>query len=93
MVPFPFRHLRLSIIVNFGVHIFQPTSDCHLEDIRGEVFEAGFGGTYRLGIDVPIDLPDFRGNLIEESGIFHGATKLGLEDFGEGSDREIKIDP
>jgi len=26
MVPFPFRHLRLSIIVNFGVHIFQPTS-------------------------------------------------------------------
>ena len=67
--------------------------DCHLEDIRGEVFEAGFGGTYRLVIDVPIDLPDFRGNLIEESGIFHGATKLGLKDFGEGSDREIKIDP
>jgi hypothetical protein len=30
--------------------------------------EAGFGRAYRLGVDVPIDLPDFRGDLIQEAG-------------------------
>lgn len=67
--------------------------DSHLEDVRGEVIEAGFGGTYRLRVDIPIDLPDLGRDLIEETGFFHGFFELGLKDFGEGSDREIKIDP
>jgi hypothetical protein len=46
-----------------------------------------------LGVDVPVDLPDFLGNLIEETGFFHSIAKLGFEDDGESSDGEIEIDP
>jgi len=67
--------------------------DRHLEDIRGEVMEASFGRAYRLGVDIPIDLPDFRGDLIQEAGVSHDLPELGLEDFGERFDGEIKIDP
>lgn len=58
--------------------------DSHLEDIRGEVFEACFRGTHGLGVDVPVKLPNFRRDLIEEAGFFHDIAELGLEDFGEG---------
>ena len=57
--------------------------DSHLEDVRGEVFQACLTGTDGLGVDVPVKVPDFRGDLIEETGFFHGLTKLGLKDFGE----------
>ena len=48
------------------------------EDVGGKVFEACFAGTDGLGIDVPVDLPDFRGDLIEETGLlsFHRGTWL-----------------
>ncbi len=46
-----------------------------------------------MGIDVPVDLPDFRGDLIEETGLFHFIAELGFEDDGESSDGEIEIDP
>ena len=46
-----------------------------------------------MRVDVPVDLPDFRGDLIQETGFFHGLSELGLIDFGEGPDGEIKIDP
>jgi len=66
--------------------------DGYSEDIGGKVFEGCFAGTYGLGIDIPIGLPEFRGDLIEEAGLFHGIAELGFEDFGESSDREIEID-
>ena len=67
--------------------------DGDFEDVRGEVFEACFTGTDGLGVDVPVGLPDFMGDLIEETGFFHFIAKLGFEDLGESSDGEIEIDP
>ncbi len=63
------------------------------EDVGGKVFEGCFAGTDGWGIDVPVDLPDFRGDLIEESGWFHFLAELGFEDLGKGSDGEVEIDP
>jgi len=63
------------------------------EDVGGEVFEACFTGTDGLGVDVPFNLLDLRGDLIEEAGFFHSIAKLGFEDDGESSDGEIEIDP
>jgi hypothetical protein len=67
--------------------------DGYPEDVGGEVFEACFAGTHGLGVDVPVELPDFRGDLIEETGLFHFIAKLRFEDDGESSDGEIEIDP
>ena len=74
---------------------FQDTriGDGYSEDVRGEVFQACFTGTDGLGVDVPVDLPDLRGYLIEETGFFHFISELGFEDDGEGSDGEIEVDP
>jgi hypothetical protein len=63
------------------------------EDIGGEVFEGCFARAYGLRVDVPIDLPDLRGDLIEETGFFHLISELGFEDDGERCDGEIEIDP
>ena len=52
------------------------------EDVGGKVFEACFTGAYGLGIDVPLTLPDLRGDLIEEWGFSHCISELGLKDFG-----------
>ena len=46
-----------------------------------------------MGIDVPVDLPDLGGDLIEETGVFHFIAELGFEDDGESLDGEIEIDP
>jgi len=46
-----------------------------------------------LGVDVPVDLPDFLGNLIEEADLAHFIAELGFEDDGESSDGEIEVDP
>jgi hypothetical protein len=63
------------------------------EDIGGEVFEGCFAGADGLGVDVPVDLPDFRGDLIKKTGFFHFISELGFEDDGERLDGEIEIDP
>ena len=34
--------------------------DGHSEDVGGKVFEACFAGTDGLGVNIPVDLPDFR---------------------------------
>ena len=65
--------------------------DGDFEDVGGEVFEACFRGRDGLGVDVPIDLPDLSGDLIEEAGFYHFIAELGLEDFGERFDGEIEI--
>ena len=67
--------------------------DGYFEDVGGEVFEACFAGTYGLGVDVPVDLPDLRGDFIEETGFFHFISELGFEDDGESLDGEIEVDP
>lgn len=66
--------------------------DGDFEDVRGKVFKAGFRGRHGLGVDVPVDVPDFSGDLIEEAGFYHLIAELGLEDFGERFDGEIEID-
>lgn len=66
--------------------------DRDFEEVGGEVFEAGFRGRDGLGVDVPVDLPGFRGDLIEESCLFHFIAELGSKDFGEGWNREIEVD-
>ena len=45
--------------------------DGDFEDVRGKVFEAGLSGRDSLGVNVPVDEPDFRGDLIEEAGFYH----------------------
>ena len=93
--PYPVA-MGLCVPEEDGV-VFHPDDaiigDRHLEDIRGEVFDTCFRRTDGLRVDVPVKLPDFRRDLIEEAGFFHGITKLGLKEFGEKSGREIKIDP
>lgn len=66
--------------------------DGDFEDVRGEVFEACFAGTDGLGVDVPVDLPDFRGDFLEEASFFHGVAELGFEDHGESFYGEIEVD-
>jgi hypothetical protein len=67
--------------------------DCDSEDVRGEVLKDCFTGAYGLGIDVPIDLPDLRGDLIEEASFFHFVSELSFEDDGESFNGEIEVDP
>jgi len=67
--------------------------DGHSEDVRGKVIEGCFAGTDGLGIDVPVDRPDFRRDLIEETGLVHFIAELGFEDLGKSSDGEIEVDP
>jgi hypothetical protein len=66
--------------------------DGDLEDIGGEIFESGFTGGHRLGVDIPICLPDLGRDLIEEFALFHQIAELGAEDFGEGFDGEKEIE-
>jgi len=66
--------------------------DGNSEDVRSEVFEAGFTGTDGLGVDVPIELPDLGRDLIEEAGFFHFISGLGFKDNGESSDGKVEID-
>jgi hypothetical protein len=63
------------------------------EDVGGEVFEGCFAGAYGLGVNVPVDLPEFRGDLIKETGLFHFILELGFEDDRERSDGEVEVNP
>ena len=67
--------------------------DGYFEDVRGKVFEACFAGADGLGVDVPVNLPDLRRDLIEETGFFYFITELGFKNYGESSDGEIEVDP
>lgn len=66
--------------------------DGDFEDVRGQVFEASLTGGDRLGINVPVDLPDLGRDLIQELGLFHQIAELGSEDFRERFDGEKEID-
>jgi len=66
--------------------------DSHFEDIRGEIFQAGFRGTDGLRVDIPIELPDLGGDFIEEAGFLHFIAELGFEDYGERFYGEIEVD-
>ena len=43
--------------------------DGDFENVGGQVFEASLTGGNRLGINVPVDLPDLGRDLIEQSGL------------------------
>lgn len=66
--------------------------DGDFEDIGSEVFEARFAGRYGLAVDVPVDLPDFRGDLVEQWGLLYSIAELGPKDFGERLDGKKEID-
>ena len=66
--------------------------DRDFEDVGSQIFEACFAGGYRLRIDVPVDLPHFGRDLIEELGLFDLIAELGPEDFRERFDGEKEID-
>jgi hypothetical protein len=66
--------------------------DCDFEDVGSKVFEASFAGGYRLGVNVPVDVPNFGGDLIEQLGLYHLITKLGPEDSRESFDGEEEVD-
>ena len=66
--------------------------DRDFENVRGQVFEARFAGGYRLGVDVPVDVPDIGWDLIEELGLFHQIAERGSEDFRESMHWEKEID-
>jgi hypothetical protein len=46
-----------------------------------------------LGVDVPVDLPKVRGDLLEKASLSYFIAELGFKDDGEGSDGEIEVDP
>jgi len=66
--------------------------DRDFEDIGSQVFEASFAGGHRLAVDVPVDLPDFRGDLVEQLGLLYSIAELGPKDFGKRHDGEKEID-
>ena len=66
--------------------------DGDFEDVGSEVFEASFAGGYRLAVDVPGDLPNIVGNLIQQFCLLHQIAKLGSEDCRESLDGEKEID-
>ena len=65
--------------------------DSDFKDVGGKVLEASFARRYRLAVDVPVDVPDFRGDLIEAAGLFDLIAELDSKDFGESFDGEKKV--
>lgn len=66
--------------------------DCDFEDIGGEVFDGGEAVAYGLAVNVPLDIPDFGRDEIEEAGFFHLIVELGSEDFGQSFDGQVEVD-
>ena len=66
--------------------------DSDFEDVGGQVFEARFARRYRLAVDVPVDVPEFSGDSIEQSGVFYLIAELGSKDFRERFDGEKEVD-
>jgi len=67
--------------------------DGDFEDVGSKVFQACFARTHRLGVDVPVDLPDLGGDLVKETSFLDLISELGFKDNGESLDGEIVIDP
>ena len=67
--------------------------DGDFEDVGSKVFQACCAGTHRLGVDVPVDLPDLTRNLVKETSLLHLISELGFKDDGESPDGEIEVDP
>ena len=66
--------------------------DGDFEDVGGQVFESGLTGAHGLRVDVPIGLPDFGGDLIEEFGLLHEIAELGSKDFRQSLYGKKEID-
>jgi hypothetical protein len=66
--------------------------DSDFEDVGGEIFQSRLTGGDRLGVDVPVDLPELEWDLIEQFVLPHEITEFGTEDFGERLDGEKEID-
>lgn len=66
--------------------------DGDFEDVGGKIFETSFAGGNRLGVDVPVDLPDLGWDFVEELGVFYQIAELGPEDFRERFDGEKESD-
>ena len=54
--------------------------------------KSSFAGRYRLGVDVPVDMPDIGRDLIEQMGLLHQIAELGSKDFRESLDGEKEVD-
>jgi hypothetical protein len=65
--------------------------DGDFEDVGGEVFEASLAGRDGLGVDVPVDMPEFGGDLIEEASFYHFIAELSSKDFGQSFDGQIEV--
>lgn len=66
--------------------------DSDFEEVGGEIFQSRLTGGDRLGVDVPVDLPELGWDLIEQFVLLHEITEFGTEDFGERLDGEKEID-
>lgn len=64
--------------------------DGHPEDIGGEVFQGCLAASYGLTVDVPGDLPACRIDFVEQPLPCHLGLEFGLEDLGQGSDRQVE---
>ena len=62
-------------------HFYDPAvSNSHLKNIRRQLLQASFTAADGLGINIPLNVPDNRVNLIEKPG-FHLIPKFGAKDF------------
>jgi len=43
-----------------------------------------------LAVDVPVDVPNFSRDVVEQVSLFEAVTELGPEDFGQCLDREVE---
>jgi len=64
--------------------------DGHAEDIRGEVFNTRLRIPDRLTVDVPVLLPCFGRDMLQESGLPHPVAELGAKDGRKSQDRQIE---
>jgi hypothetical protein len=62
------------------------------EDVRGEIFETSLAWAHGLAVDVPLALPDLRGDLVEEPIFFHRIAELGFKDHRKRSHGQIEVD-
>ena len=61
------------------------------KDVRRKILERSFGIADRLAVDIPRHLPGFGINERQQTVFLHLCFEFGLEDFREGSDRQIEI--
>ena len=64
--------------------------DGHPEDVGGKVFQGCLAASYGLTVDIPGDVPGFRGDFVEQPLPCHFGLEFGPEYLGEGSDGQIE---